>query len=1195
MKKANSLSEIIEFNSSFKTAVNLYLSLNKAEKVLGYIPTKSSLSFMDDYLSAVIENREQATLLVGPYGKGKSHLLLVLLALLSMDRTAENEKVVNQLIEKVSAVDEIGKKIAEDIKRVWNKKKYLPVLITDTTGDLNQAFLYGLHDALKRDNLTELSPDTYYSIALNRIDEWNRDYPDTYKLFKKEIEALGTNISGLKTDLKLYSKAALNMFKSVYPKVTAGSEFNPLAVSDVLPLYKSTSEKLVEDYGYSGIYIVFDEFSKFIESQDGTAAGANMKLLQDICELACDSQNSQVYFTMVAHKSIKEYGKYLSQDIINSFTGIEGRIIEKYFVTSSKNNYELIKNAIVKDSKILETTAQCDQYINEAASRDNFQLPAFKSNFLQSEFESIILKGCYPLNPIAAYLLLNVSEKVAQNERTLFTFISNDEPNSMARFVSEHTIDQEWSIGADLIYDYFSPLFKKEVVNEYVHNIWLSAEYALDKVTSEDHRRIIKALAIVLIVNKEDEIPASNKYLSLCVRGIAADPVEAISELSKLDFIYKKSATGSYVFKTRAGSELKAEIRKQRELKGDNVDYSKALLSITGKYFVIPRKYNTLHMMTRYFTHEYMLAEDFLRIDSAEAIMSDCTGDGKVITLYSFLGIKQEEIKKHFASLNEPRLVVICPKKGIKVQKQLKDYEIISELRSNQVFTNNNEILIKELPLMVEDLSAELEVILADVYEDDSDTRVLYLEEEKVKNVKAGNEEFAVNSSCEAVYTKTPHINNEMVNRTLISTAQTKKTRLNIIQAIMAHEDTPEYYEGSNQEASVYRSLFCVTGIVDNEYPGPIRDVIDEINTFVDGCSDSKVFMRKLIDTLTKPPYGMRAGVIPFYLTYVLSIRREDIIIYFSNKEMQLSTDIIVNMCEQPDDYAIYVSKEDLQKEKYISELNKLFQVEENRNLSANRIKDIFICMQRWFRALPQASRNAMNLEKYVENSIINEAMLEMKRVMQKVEFNPFEILFVEFPEAFGTKSLEETFKVIDDCKTYYDDYFDWILEEATSQIFLLWDEKRKQDLFHTLKEWYEKQSKRSKQCLYNGRMTNFMSCLETLDVYNNSEVSKKVVKAVTGVYIENWNTGAIEEFASDLKNVKQEIESIRDDAFTGELTLSFTGRNGEEITKLYSHSNESTGSVLRNIIEETLDEYDDLSVNDRVSILLEMIEKIIK
>ena len=125
---------------------------------------------------------------------------------------------------------------------------------------------------------------------------------------------------------------------------------------------------------------------------------------------------------------------------------------------------------------------------------------------------------------------------------------------------------------------------------------------------------------------------------------------------------------------------------------------------------------------------------------------------------------------------------------------------------------------------------------------------------------------------------------------------------------------------------------------------------------------------------------------------------------------------IVVNMCEQPEDYAVYVSKEDLQKEKYISELNMLFEVDDNWNLSSNRIKDIIICMQRWFRSLQQATRNVIYLDQYVDNDNMVQAMKTMKKAMQKVEFNPFEILFVEFPEAFGTESLEETFNVIDDC-----------------------------------------------------------------------------------------------------------------------------------------------------------------------------------
>ena len=699
MEKVKSLNDIISFNNNFKTAINLYLSLNKPDKVLSYIPTKSSVKFLGEYAEAIIKNKEQATLLVGPYGKGKSHLLLVLLAVLSMERTDKNSEIIKKLINKIKDVDEIGYLVADNLKKIWKKEKFLPILITDTTGDLNQAFLLGLNEALKRDGLTELIPDTYYSIAQDKLFDWKINYKDTFEEFEMKIAEHGMNIQQFQSNLKRFSKETMNIFKKIYPEVTAGSDFNPMTVSEVLPLYKSTCEKLKEEYGYSGIYIVFDEFSKFIESQDGIATGANMKLVQDICELATDSHGAQLFFTMVAHKSIKEYGKYLSQDIINSFTGIEGRIIEKYFITSSKNNYELIKNAIIKSSGFLNKIPNSDKYFGSGVCDKYYQLPAFRSNFDRTEFEKTILKGCYPLNPMGAYILLNISEKVAQNERTLFTFVSNDEPHSMARYVAEHKESDDWVIGVDLIYDYFSTLFKKEVSNEYIHNLWLSAEYALERCITEDQKKIIKALAVILIVNKEDELPATDKTLNLCVA--VDDGPQAINELVQLEFIYQKSSTGNYMFKTKAGSELKKEIKRQRSLKGDNVNYAKALIDVTGKYYVIPRKYNTIFSMTRYFTNQFMDINDFLDINSSDILLSDCSGDGKVITLYSFSKLEQEKVKNHLIDLNDSRIVIICPKKSLRLKKQLKDYEIIQELRNNQSFTANNKILKKEMALMI--------------------------------------------------------------------------------------------------------------------------------------------------------------------------------------------------------------------------------------------------------------------------------------------------------------------------------------------------------------------------------------------------------------------------------------------------------------------------------------------------------------
>lgn len=45
MNKLNSLNEVVSIDESFKNSINLYLNLNNRDKVLRYIPTKSSVNF----------------------------------------------------------------------------------------------------------------------------------------------------------------------------------------------------------------------------------------------------------------------------------------------------------------------------------------------------------------------------------------------------------------------------------------------------------------------------------------------------------------------------------------------------------------------------------------------------------------------------------------------------------------------------------------------------------------------------------------------------------------------------------------------------------------------------------------------------------------------------------------------------------------------------------------------------------------------------------------------------------------------------------------------------------------------------------------------------------------------------------------------------------------------------------------------
>ena len=231
------LSQIVKLNGSFRNSINLYLNLNKKEKIDSYIPTKSSLNILKRYVGSVIKNKDHSTILIGSYGKGKSHLLLILLAIVSMQRTKENNEIVKSLLKKIRMVDE---ETFEIVSSVWNKKgRFLPVIISGSIDDVSRSFMIALNDALKRENLMNLMPDTFFSIAEDTICRWKKEYPEVYINYEKALKKNGVSINDIKNGLKVCDPKALEVFKSVYPSLMGGEQFNPLTGSEVLPMYQS--------------------------------------------------------------------------------------------------------------------------------------------------------------------------------------------------------------------------------------------------------------------------------------------------------------------------------------------------------------------------------------------------------------------------------------------------------------------------------------------------------------------------------------------------------------------------------------------------------------------------------------------------------------------------------------------------------------------------------------------------------------------------------------------------------------------------------------------------------------------------------------------------------------------------------------------------------------------------------------------
>ena len=159
-----------------------------------------------------------------------------------------------------------------------------------------------------------------------------------------------------------------------------------------------------------------------------------------------------------------------------------------------------------------------------------------------------------------------------------------------------------------------------------------------------------------------------------------------------------------------------------------------------------------------------------------------------------------------------------------------------------------------------------------------------------------------------------------------------------------------------------------------------------------------------------------------------MSNRNEDIVVYFNAKEVQITADIILNMCECPEDYFLFISAESALKEEYLGALAKIFGIKDSFSGTDSRIHTIVVGMQRWFRALPQITKNLKRKNEYWKEEILGNAYPTFKELMQSVEANSYEALFVTLPEIFECKDdYVRLASNIEKMKTLLSGYYKWM------------------------------------------------------------------------------------------------------------------------------------------------------------------------
>lgn len=1207
----------IDIMQDFQYAINIAYDIYSDDKIKNYIPTPSAIELIEDImLSTSSTSNDRAKILIGAYGKGKSHLALIIASLLYRKDKGLFDNLLSVICQNTQ--NKRGEsELCLYIKNYLNSsKRMLPVIIQGSGMGIRQSLMSGLSIALRNADLQNVMPNTYFKSAINTIENWKENYRDTYNNFTKTIDCSVNDFIG---ELESYNIEYYEIFKEIYPDLTSGSEFNPITNIDVIELYNSVN-KAISKEGYAGIYVIYDEFSKFLEGNLNKTSAAEIKTLQDFAENCCRSKAQQLHLLLISHQNILNYVDKLPKNKIDAWKAVSNRFKTLEFNTSLPQQFDLMSKIILQDTTWYKKYREENSKIFDDMMKKSISSNVF-SSYNPADLHNVVY-GCYPLQAITTFLLPNISEKIAQNERTIFTFLSSrNQKNTLYDFLKNNN-SQFPLLTPDYIFDYFEPLFKTENYTKLTHKYWKNAYVAINKLNKDEwlEKKIVKTLALIYIYDHTELLaPTVDVLYSIFDNSVQDRTIiaKAFKNLTNKGIIRQLENRNELRITEHIDINVDAKINDTIEKRKNNVEIKDILNNFIGNRVLYPNAYNDNNEIVRYFKFKFINQEDLNNISDWEEAIRNEKSDGIVyaIILKPTIG-KGIAFKTKYKEVKNKRILFVVPKQNLNINEQILKYDAIKYL----IETTDDEILAEELSYSLNDLTEMISDFI-DIYLKPELNKAKYYNNcEEIKITRSSALSKKLSEICQKIYYKCPIINNEILNKNILST-QAINSRSKVIAGLLENHISENLgLIATGQDVSFMRSTIKNEGIliekngeffinIENLSNKNLQNILNIIKEFIVQSSVKATSFEILYDKLTNPQYniGLKKGLIPIYLACVLHHYKKYAVILKNGKEVEITPKLLDSINEDPGNYELSLEEWDVSKEDYISSLKEMFSeyIHENE-LMYNNFEFIVRAMQRWLYQLPKYTKEISSIYESMDNyTPLDKKILKFKNSLKIPEINAREYLFEKLPEIFGykifSKNIKEDIlrakKTLDELKSNLINSF----ENELKELFAEAKYNKKATLPSIMKDWSEQLDKEVFSHIFSISEEQMLNlCVNS--TADTAQFIESLARIATGLRIDDWDNLTINTFNISIRNFKEDIETYnknlkqKGSRKTEFYKISYVDAAGIESFKIFEKTEYSPqAKLLYNDAEAMMQEYgESLSPDEKRQVLVDIISKVL-
>jgi hypothetical protein len=745
--------------------------------------------------------------------------------------------------------------------------------------------------------------------------------------------------------------------------------------------------------GCDRIVILWDEFGRHVQTLLAEGKTHALHDLQLLAEMAARSSQVPMTLGLLLHQSVGTYTGHAPQSVRRELTKIEGRFRVIQYFDDSKEAYHLIAEVVSTLTQASE--AKADVFVR--AARECRAAGLF-SDFDDQELTDL-LATAYPLEPATLFLLPRLAARVAQNERTVFSFLQ-------ATPLSQ-------PVGPDALYDYFAPAMRADTAVGGTYRQWLETESALVKAADLSGAHVVLKAACLLALGAGGErARASRDSVLLALRGYRSN--------GSARTVVKKLVDRKLLLHRRHSDELtvwhgtdldlrsKLEDRKQREREA--FDVLCFLQKEAPPPVWRPVRYNADYRITRFLTGEFHSADSlasYLKLQlELKELPLDC--DGRVLYI---LIENQQQVADALASVQaaakRDRLITAIPREPLPLMDAALEVHCLLQLQQDADLISLDPLVLPELQQMIDDSRSYLQRLLDRLLRPAPDGPRWFHQGEEFPAESDRDLRHELSKIMRLVYGMTPRINNEMMVRQRPSSVVVN-ARKKLLLGILERSGSKDLgITGNFPDASALRTVLINTKLYaplqdDDDHWGYVppeeiqdlglREVWSKIREFLSLPAEQAKQLKSLMEELQAPPHGVRAGVIPILLAAGLkafpSVRS-------LTRDGEYVTDIlpseIEQLCREPERYRLRVLGPDRIQIDYLRRFLKCFEPQHRpAKTNSDLVRACFEALERWKTDLPSAAMATTKLSDAARRF----------RAALRVKCDPTQLILEEIPNA---------------------------------------------------------------------------------------------------------------------------------------------------------------------------------------------------